>query len=325
MKTTYSAFLIAVMILMAGCSSVPEPVMPSGGDREPVNSEARIEDYKFRTAEDVANYRERTALSREVKGLTDDINTLKTYIVMKEMAEAANKPPKQTAADEDVKASTAKKGGKGRKTKIASATTDKTLKTATPSAAPVVASADKSVSAAATSAAPVTSAQQGKNQDTADTKVARPSAAGTVADKATQPDAKAASAAVTPSPGQPNQAAQPAEPELDAQTKLARMCAALDAQVEAQTNSGKQSAFTLARGLSIQQQIERWASSVGWNVDWNVADSWIVPGDKPYGDDFAKAAQCAVYQLSQNGADVLADVWTGNRLVVVHQQTGVAE
>lgn len=316
-----------VPLLFAGCSSVPQPVMPSGSNRQPVNTDARIEDYKVKTADDVADYRERTVLSREVKSLTQDINTLKTYIVMKEMADASNKPLQQPAPAEVTKPQLAKKGAKARKGSAAVAGADIAQKAQPSVASAAIAAPDKVVSTT-TAATPAVGTQSGQQVASADAKTSNAVAGATQAAGPSEVQAKAEpvpTAPISAGTEQTAAATAPAEPEVDAQTKLARMCAALDAQVEAQTNSGKPSAFMLSRGLSFQMQLERWAASVNWNVDWNVGDSWIVPGDKPYGDDFAKAAQCAVWQLSQNGADVLADVWTGNRLVVVHQQTGVAE
>lgn len=326
MKTMNKLLPAALLpLLFAGCSSVPQPVMPTGSNRQPVNTDARIEDYKVKTAEDVADYRERTVLAREVKSLTQDINTLKTYIVMKEMADASNKPLQQTATTEGAKPAASKKAAKAPKGNGAKANVDASQKSS-PAVPPSSASAPDKVISASTPATPSASAQTGQQIGSADTNAAGPAAGTTQPPALGEPQAKAQPVAgVAAGADQQALATPSAEPELDAQAKLVRMCAALDAQVEAQTKSGKPSAFTLVRGLSIQQQIERWASSVGWNVDWNVGDSWIVPGDKPYGDDFAKAAQCAVFQLSQNGADVLADVWTGNRLVNVHQQSGVAE
>jgi hypothetical protein len=82
--------------------------------------------------------------------------------------------------------------------------------------------------------------------------------------------------------------------------------------------------FALVRGQSLQAQLEAWAARAGWTVEWNVPDGWIVPNDKSLGSDFAQAAQQAIEQLAENGADVQADIWNGNRVLVVHQ-AGVGE
>ncbi|MBY0365121.1 MAG: OmpA family protein [Burkholderiaceae bacterium] len=83
MKKTLIAASIA--IAFAGCSSVPKPVVPDGSDRQPINSQAKIDDYKTRTAEETANYNERTALTRQVDSLNKQMAELKTYLLMMQM------------------------------------------------------------------------------------------------------------------------------------------------------------------------------------------------------------------------------------------------
>ncbi|RWA55731.1 pilus assembly protein [Cupriavidus sp. UYMSc13B] len=69
----------------------------------------------------------------------------------------------------------------------------------------------------------------------------------------------------------------------------------------------------------MQNQLEDWGKRAGWKVLWNVPDTWIVPGDKAYGSDFAAAAQAVIEDLAANGADVLLDAWKDNKTVVIHQ------
>ncbi|CAJ0718535.1 hypothetical protein LMG7143_04439 [Ralstonia thomasii] len=82
--------------------------------------------------------------------------------------------------------------------------------------------------------------------------------------------------------------------------------------------------FSLVKGQSLQAQLESWAERAGWSVVWDAPDDWIVPGNKTLGNDFAVAVQGAIEQLHRNGADIQADVWTGNKTIVVHQ-AGVTE
>lgn len=88
--------IIALSIMTAfvgGCSSVPKPVVPDGSDRTPVNTQVKIEDYKARTTEENANYRERTALTRQVEALNRQMAEMKLYM-MAVAADAQNSPPK---------------------------------------------------------------------------------------------------------------------------------------------------------------------------------------------------------------------------------------
>ena len=66
---------------VGACSSVPKPVTPDGASRKPVNSEARISDYRVRTGEEQAAAADRSALSRQVAYLQGEIAKLKTYVV----------------------------------------------------------------------------------------------------------------------------------------------------------------------------------------------------------------------------------------------------
>ncbi|WP_165909776.1 OmpA family protein [Variovorax guangxiensis] len=90
MKKTLLAMTVAAML--AGCGGPPKVVMPSGSDRTPVNSEARIEDYKARNAEEQAAYRERSALARQVESMKAELAALKSYLVLQSMEAATNRP-----------------------------------------------------------------------------------------------------------------------------------------------------------------------------------------------------------------------------------------
>ncbi|MDR5791729.1 TcpQ domain-containing protein [Caballeronia sp. LP003] len=79
------------------------------------------------------------------------------------------------------------------------------------------------------------------------------------------------------------------------------------------------SQFDLRAGQSIQAQLQQWAKRAGWTLTWNSPDDWIVPGDMAFGADFQKAAESALEQLGKNGADIRADIWVGNRSIVVDQ------
>lgn len=78
-------------------------------------------------------------------------------------------------------------------------------------------------------------------------------------------------------------------------------------------------AYRLAAGMSLQTQLREWAQKSGWNVIWNLPRDWIVPGDAAYGPDFQAAATRVVQDLAAAGIDVRADLFTGNRTLVVHE------
>ena len=73
--------LACVVLAVVGCSSPPKVVVPDGSDRKPVNSDARIADYRARTSEEKSALVERSALTRQVASLQAEIAGLKAYVV----------------------------------------------------------------------------------------------------------------------------------------------------------------------------------------------------------------------------------------------------
>jgi len=75
--------------------------------------------------------------------------------------------------------------------------------------------------------------------------------------------------------------------------------------------------FALVAGQSFETQMQEWAKRAGWAVVWNTPDDWIVPHDSTYGLDFESAVKSVFDQMGDDGADVRADIWKGNKSVVV--------
>lgn len=96
MKKTLLSLVISALTLSA-CSSAPTPVIPDGNERTPINTAAKIEDYKISNAEIAANQAERTALSRQIEGLKGQVSELKAYMVMLQMGLEANTPKPRPA------------------------------------------------------------------------------------------------------------------------------------------------------------------------------------------------------------------------------------
>lgn len=86
---------VTTIVLLAACASAPKPVIPSGRGRTPINSAAAIEDFKARTAEEQANYIERTALSRQVEALEHQVAEMKAYVAMLATREEPSRPKVQ--------------------------------------------------------------------------------------------------------------------------------------------------------------------------------------------------------------------------------------
>jgi outer membrane protein OmpA-like peptidoglycan-associated protein len=110
MTKKLTAIAIACAILAAGCSSIPKPPMPDGSDRQPVNSTAKIEAFQARTAEETANFNERSALSRQVDSLKEQVSELKAYLVMMQAAQASTAPLTKPPAAQPSKIEAVKSG-----------------------------------------------------------------------------------------------------------------------------------------------------------------------------------------------------------------------
>ena len=106
MKLTLLCLAIAALVATFGCSSPPKVLVPDGSARRPVNSEARIAEYRARTGEEQAASAERSALTRQVAYLQGEILKLKTYVIQlstiassSEAAPARALPPAPSAAE----------------------------------------------------------------------------------------------------------------------------------------------------------------------------------------------------------------------------------
>ncbi len=77
--------------------------------------------------------------------------------------------------------------------------------------------------------------------------------------------------------------------------------------------------FRLHAGESLQTQLEAWATRAGWKISWNSPDSWVVPNEKAYSTDFVESARAVIEDIARNGADLVYDAWTENRVVVIQQ------
>ncbi|CAN7312238.1 toxin co-regulated pilus biosynthesis Q family protein [Caballeronia sp. LjRoot34] len=79
-----------------------------------------------------------------------------------------------------------------------------------------------------------------------------------------------------------------------------------------------ESGFALQAGQSLQAQLQSWAMGAGWTVVWTSPDDWVVPGGQRYEGPFPDAARQVIEALALDGADIRADLYMGNRTLVVH-------
>jgi hypothetical protein len=80
------------------------------------------------------------------------------------------------------------------------------------------------------------------------------------------------------------------------------------------------SSLSLVAGKPLGEQLREQGKARGWTVIWKLPHDWIVPNRAAFSSDFPKAVQEIVRDLAANGADIGADVYQGNRTVVVHSE-----
>jgi len=76
--------------------------------------------------------------------------------------------------------------------------------------------------------------------------------------------------------------------------------------------------FTLYRGQPVMGQLIEWSKSAGWVLRWDMARDWDVASDAVFYGGFQQAVTDAIGEIAANGVDIRADVYSGNRTIVVH-------
>ncbi|CAN7779799.1 toxin co-regulated pilus biosynthesis Q family protein [Cupriavidus necator] len=85
-----------------------------------------------------------------------------------------------------------------------------------------------------------------------------------------------------------------------------------------------QQVWSLVAGDTIGQNLRAWADLVGWTVMWTLPKDWVVPGTASFTGSFADAAESVIKTLAENGALVRAQIYEGNKTIVI-SGPGVAQ
>ncbi|MGF6604516.1 hypothetical protein P3T23_009272 [Paraburkholderia sp. GAS448] len=81
--------------------------------------------------------------------------------------------------------------------------------------------------------------------------------------------------------------------------------------------------WIIREGFPIGEELKAWGSRANWNVVWRMPRDVIAPTTTSFTGDFPSAATDVVKTLAANGALIRAQIFDGNRTVVV-QGPGVA-
>lgn len=75
--------------------------------------------------------------------------------------------------------------------------------------------------------------------------------------------------------------------------------------------------FTLRKGESIKSELENWAQRSGWEVIWNLADTWLIPNGITYYGDFKTAATTVIQTLAENGIVIRCIANEANKTMLI--------
>lgn len=85
-----------------------------------------------------------------------------------------------------------------------------------------------------------------------------------------------------------------------------------------------QQVWTLTAGDTIGQNLRAWAEKVDWKVMWSLPKDIVVPNAASFTGSFPDAAQSVIETLAGNGALVRAQIYDGNKTIVI-SGPGVAQ
>ena len=83
-KTLMSVVFVSMTIFVVSCTSTP--VIPDGNNRSPINSQEKIEGYKYRIDNDTKNYAECTSLSRKYESVLQQLASLKADMLLLQLS-----------------------------------------------------------------------------------------------------------------------------------------------------------------------------------------------------------------------------------------------
>lgn len=78
-----------------------------------------------------------------------------------------------------------------------------------------------------------------------------------------------------------------------------------------------QQLWTLQAGETIGQSLRVWAEKAHWNVVWSLPRDWVVPSAATFTGSFPDATESVIKTLAANGALVRAQIYEGNKTIVI--------
>jgi hypothetical protein len=81
--------------------------------------------------------------------------------------------------------------------------------------------------------------------------------------------------------------------------------------------TGKTSYFTMKKGVTVRDNLKRWAKISGWRVLWRMPTTWVVPSSATFNGPFKAATEDAVRALYFSGKNIYAAFWNKNNTVII--------
>ena len=75
--------------------------------------------------------------------------------------------------------------------------------------------------------------------------------------------------------------------------------------------------WELKAGETIGQNLKTWAGRAHWTVIWQLPHDWIVPAGKSFPGNFPDAAASVIENLAANGGLINAQIFDGNKTIVI--------
>jgi hypothetical protein len=77
--------------------------------------------------------------------------------------------------------------------------------------------------------------------------------------------------------------------------------------------------WTLEAGVPLHSQLRGWAEQAGWQLEWKVPRSWIVPARTQFQGRFDEALERVVLSLTHQGKPLQLTLWEGNHVAEVSE------
>lgn len=82
-------------------------------------------------------------------------------------------------------------------------------------------------------------------------------------------------------------------------------------------NKDPEQIYRIEAGKPIHEQLQAWASSAGWIVDWKHQSSWIAPANAEFKGRFDQALESVINQLYAEGKSIKLLIWANKYAEIV--------